>query len=92
MTRPNTKETKKGTRDVDLKPGIYEIAWKDGAFSMLVDASSAGNIKPVQIIESMLADFGENLQENALLVTREDTFANIGSAEVMKLVPLNQVP
>ena len=87
-----TKETKKGTRDVDLKPGIYELTWKDGAFSMLVDASSAGNIKPVQIIESMLADFGEALQENALLVTREDTFANIGSEEVMKLVPLNQVP
>lgn len=87
-----TKETKKGTREVDLKPGIYELTWKDGAFSMLVDASSAGNIKPVQIIESMLADFGETLQENALLVTREDTFANIGSADDPKLVPLNQVP
>ena len=87
-----TKETKKGTREVDLKPGIYELTWKDGAFSMLVDASSAGNIKPVQIIESMLADIGETLQENALLVTREDTFANIGSADVPKLVPLNQVP
>ena len=87
-----TKETKKGTRDVDLKPGIYELTWKDGAFSMLVDASSAGNIKPVQIIESMLADYDETLQENALLVTREDTFANIGSEEVRKLVPLNQVP
>jgi len=87
-----TKETKKGTREVDLKPGIYELTWKDGAFSMLVDASSAGNIKPVQIIESMLADFGEALQENALLVTREDTFANIGSADDPKLVPLNQVP
>jgi len=87
-----TKETKKGTREVDLKPGIYELTRKDGAFSMLVDASSAGNIKPVQIIESMLADFGEALQENALLVTREDTFANIGSADDPKLVPLNQVP
>ena len=77
---------------MDLKPGIYELIWKDNEFFMLVDASSAGNIKPVQIIESMLADFGESLQENALLVTREDTFANIGSQEVPKLVPLNQVP
>ena len=87
-----TKETKKGTRDVDLKPGIYELTWKDGAFSMLVDASSAGNIKPVQIIESMLAEYGESLQKNALLVTREDTFANIGSVEEPEFVPLNQVP
>ena len=87
-----TKETKKGTRDVDLKPGIYELTWKVGAFSMLVDASSAGNIKPVQIIESMLAEYGESLQKNALLVTREDTFANIGSVEEPKFVPLNQVP
>lgn len=86
-----TKETKKGTREVDLKQGIYELSWKDNAFSMLVDASSAGNIKPSQIIEALLADNGERLQENALLVTREDTFMDIGEEGQRKLVPLDDI-
>ncbi len=86
-----TKETKKGTREVDLKPGIYELSWREDAFHMLVDASSAGNIKPIQIIEALLADNGETLQENALLVTREDTFTDIGTEEQRKLVPLDTI-
>lgn len=68
------KETKKGTREVNLRPGIYELTWEGDAFYMLVDASSAGNIKPIQVITALLADCGETLQENALLITREDVF------------------
>ncbi len=71
---PYTKETKKGTRELDLRPGIYKMEWDGAAFYMLVDASSAGNIKPGQVIESLLADAGETLQENALLITREDVY------------------
>lgn len=76
-----TKVTKKGTREVDLKPGIYQLSWENDAFSMLVDASSAGNIKPVQIIEALLAEHGETLQENALLITREDVYTNVNVHE-----------
>lgn len=86
-----TKETKKGSREVDLKPGIYELTWRDNAFSMLVDASSAGNIKPSQIIEALLSDNGEALQENALLITREDTFTDMGTEDCRKLVPLDDI-
>lgn len=86
-----TKETKKGSREVDLKQGIYELSWQDNAFHMLVDASSAGNIKPAQIIEAFLAENGETLQENALMITREDTFANSGTEENRKLVPLDAI-
>lgn len=73
-----TKETKRGTREVNLRPGIYEFTWRDNAFHMLVDASSAGNIKPGQVIESLLAYKNEQLQENALMITREDVFAVTG--------------
>lgn len=72
-----TKETKKGTRQVNLRPGIYELIWRDNAFFMLVDASSAGNIKPIQIITALLEDNGETLKENALLITREDVFTKV---------------
>ena len=68
------KETKKGAREIDLRPGIYHMSWSGDAFYMLLDASSAGNIKPVQVVEALLAETGETLQENALFITREDVY------------------
>ena len=69
-----TKETKRGTREVDLRPGIYKLDWDNDGFHMLLDASSSGNIKPVQVMETMFSDNGYSLQTNSLLVTREDLF------------------
>ncbi len=86
-----TKESKKGSREVDLKPGIYQLEWKDNAFHMLVDASSGGNIKPIQIIEALFTDNNEKLLENALLITREDTFTDIGSDNNRQLISLDQI-
>lgn len=86
-----TKETKKGTRELDLKSGIYQLSWTDNVFHMLVCASSAGNIKPVQIVEALLAQCGETLQENALLITREDVYTNIGTEEEPTLVSLDTI-
>ena len=88
---PVTKVTKKGTREIDLKRGIYHLAYKDGAFTMLVDASSGGNIKPIQIVEAILSEGGETLKENALLITREEVYTNAGTEEQPKLVALDEV-
>lgn len=85
------KETKKGTREMNLKTGIYELSWQNDSFYMLVDASSAGNIKPAQIIEALLAENEEILQENALLITREDTYADNGEVGKKNLVPLDDI-
>lgn len=86
-----TKKTKKGNREVNLRQGIYQLEWRQDAFYMLVDASSGGNIKPIQVIEALLADCGEALQENALLITREDVYTNIGAQECPKLIPLDEI-
>ena len=83
-----TKETKKGTREFDLRPGIYELTWNGNAFHMLVDASSSGNIKPIQIIESLLALNQEKLKENALFIVREEVYTNTGTTESPKFAPL----
>lgn len=69
------KKTKKGTRELDLRKGIYSLECSpDGKFNMLLDASSGGNIKPVQVMEALLAENGVILPENALLITREDLY------------------
>lgn len=83
------KETKKGSREVDLRPGIYSLSYENKCFSMLVDASSSGNIKPAQIIGALVEQNGERLQENALHITREDVYTDIGEDGQRKLVPLD---
>ena len=78
---------------MDIRPGIYQLCWKKeevNALEMLVDASSAGNIKPIQVIEALLRGFGENLRENALLIIREETYANIGT-DKREFVPLGAI-
>ena len=52
---------------------------------LLVDASSAGNIKPIQVVESLFAENGENLPENALMVTREETYLRNDAGELLPL-------
>ncbi len=86
-----TKETKKGSRELDLKPGIYELICDGSAFHMLLDASSSGNIKPAQIIDALLAEHKEKLQENALLITREEVYTNTGTEENPVLTPLGDI-
>jgi len=70
-----TKETKTGQHEIDIKPGIFDFkANEDGSYNLFVDASSAGNIKPIQVFEAILGMAGESLKENALAINRIDTY------------------
>jgi radical SAM-linked protein len=86
---PYTKTTKKGIRELDLKPLIYEMKTAPDHLYLLVDASSANNIKPQYLLEAFFADIGITLPEFALLITREETYGNIGSEEQPHFVPLS---
>lgn len=93
LTIPVIKKTKKSTKELDLKPAIYELSVKEISgkpmLEMLVDASSAGNIKPALVLEAFLRQNGqEELAEAALLITREDTYGDLGNAEHHQFVPL----
>ncbi|MGN1147882.1 MAG: TIGR03936 family radical SAM-associated protein [Lachnospiraceae bacterium] len=89
---PITKETKKSTIEMDLKPGIFALKLQeDDSLYMLLDASSSGNIKPAMVLEAYLAGHQDTLKENALLITREDTYTNIGTPESPKFVPLDAI-
>lgn len=84
-----TKQTKKSTKELDLKPFIYELKAVGDKIEMLVDASSSGNIKPTLVMEAVYHSSGvEELPEFALLITREETYANSGTAENPCFVPL----
>ncbi len=100
-----TKETKKSTLEMDIRPGIFEWRLRGDALYLLVDASSSGNIKPGMVVEAFLQANGDTLQENALLIYREETYMDapeglceeaLASATVVmngekKLVPLDAI-
>lgn len=86
-----TKKTKSGTAEIDLKPAIYDAKIENNAFSLLVNASSEGNIKPTLVIEAFSAFLNESLQENAILITREETYGLKANEEgANEFVPLSE--
>ncbi len=95
-----TKTTKKSVMELDLKPGIYEL-WADECpegkkkaftITMLVDASSSGNIKPMMVIEAFAEYCQIDLPIDNCQITRIDTYTNLGTEDgERKLVPLGEV-
>lgn len=87
-----TKKTKKSESTFDMKPYIYACQVEDdGSISLTVDASSSGNIKPSLVISALYEKNGKELNELALLITREETYTNIGDEENRQLIPLGAV-
>jgi len=68
------KESKKGTREIDIRPGLFELKFSDSIIQMLVDASSSGNIKPIQVIEAIYKEAGQILPPFSIDITRIDTY------------------
>lgn len=96
------KKTKKGERELDLKPGIFSLKTEevphpfleDGgcfpAISMLVDASSSGNIKPTMVWDAFWQDCGAVPTPYSYQVIRIDTLMNLAKeGEAPRFVPLD---
>lgn len=94
---PYEKETKNGSKVLNLRDAIYECKVLVDAenhpagLEMLVNASSAGNIKPGMVMEALYSFCGDKLPEFALAVTRVDTYTNMGTEKEPDYVPLDSV-
>jgi len=85
-----TKQTKKSEIILDLKPSIFEYHVLSDRFYFLVDASSAGNIKPTLIVDAFYRNKGLQLGEFDLLITRMDTYGKITDDEIVTYKPLEE--
>lgn len=83
-----TKKTKKGEREVDLKPAIYELSVKGDTIFMKVSAGSSDNIKPELVMEAYYQSRGETLPEFAFQIQREEVYGNGQAGEEIRLLPL----
>ena len=77
-----TKQTAKSVIERNLKEAVYELkAMNEHTVYMLVDASSAGNVKPGAVIDCLAGFYGKTYDANAIQVTREDTFTDAPNGE-----------
>lgn len=89
-----TKETKKGTSEMNIRPGIYELfVREDGLLEMMVDASSAGNIKPAHLLGALWKEegLGDEAPLSTWQLTRLETYTNTGNAEHPVFIALDEV-
>ena len=85
------KKTKKGEREMDLKPAIYELTTEGDRIFMKVSAGSQDNLKPELVMETYDRWRGESCPEFAFLIQREEVYGNTGDEEHRNLVPLGLI-
>lgn len=86
-----TKETKRSTMEVNIRPGIYDCRIEDGVLYFMVDASSSGNIRPGFVIEQFLKFAGTSVPDIDLQIIRIETWLNAGTPETPDFQPLDAI-
>ena len=76
---------------MDLKPGIYQMTVKDSVCTMRLAASSANYVKPFMVLNAFSAYLGQNLDWDRCAVHRTEVYANEGSTEKPRFVPLDRL-
>ncbi|MCD7807073.1 MAG: TIGR03936 family radical SAM-associated protein [Lachnospiraceae bacterium] len=75
------KSSKKNTALVDLKKGILDWRLEENGIWCILSTGSVLNIRPDTLMEAFWAYLGQEMPQNALLITREETYGE-------KLIPL----
>lgn len=84
------KKTKKGERELDLKPLIYQANIEEnGSIFLRICTGSSDNIKPELILQTYYQKvLQKEMPEFAFQVQRLELYANIGTEEEKRFVPL----
>lgn len=89
------KRTKKSLLEIDLKPSIYDFRLSSyqekNCLYLMVNASSAGNIKPAMVMEAICTEMGMPFDPAGLRITREDTYLNKGTEDKPRFVPMDEI-
>lgn len=89
------KQTKKSALKIDIKPSIYDFRpssyQEKDCLYLMVNASSAGNIKPAMVMEALFEEMGEPFDISQLQVTRENTYCNRGTQDEPLFAPMDKM-
>lgn len=85
------KKTKKSEVETNIRPMIYEMKVTGNQVFLRLAAGSAANLKPELVMEAFASFIGTELDEFALLINREELYADLGDADERKLVSLESL-
>ena len=90
-----TKKTKKGEREVDLKPLIYSLDLRkvedQPVFYLLVSTGSIDNIKPELLLEALYTKKGLAYNEASIQIHRIDTYTRTEEGNLIPLLAMGEV-
>lgn len=82
------KQTKKGEKEINIRPMIYQLELQDDTLMMQIATGSAANLKPEAVVRAYMESLGQSLADFALLITRTEVYGTCGEGEEQKLCPL----
>lgn len=87
-----TKKTKKGEREVDIPPLIYQADLQEKTLFLQLCAGSAENLKPEQVLEAFMALYDIEPEQLRYHVHRLEMYADLAEdGQERRLVPLERM-
>ena len=87
-----TKETKKGEKQVDIRPFIYKMGLQENDRIFLSLASASANYtKPDAVIAAFVKWLGSELPEFACMIQRLEVYADLGDEKKHQFVSLESL-
>ena len=88
---PVIKKTKKGEKELDIRPLIYDMYVNAGTVYFRLSAGSEANIKPELVMDAYLASIDVTPEPFAYEIHRRELYADLGKNGKRKLVPLGEL-
>lgn len=85
------RKTKRSEQETDIKPWIYRMEVKGDQVFLQLSSGSVHNLKPDLVMEAFANYLGVSLDPFALLIHREEVYADLGDEENRKLVSLESL-
>ncbi len=82
------KKTKKGTREIDIRPLIYQMEARGESIFLKLSGGSVNNLKPEMVLNAFSDFLGQPLSPNALMIHRSEIYADLGNESDHRFLPL----
>lgn len=85
------RKTKRSEQETDIRPWIYQMELRGDQVWMQLSTGSVHNLKPELVMEAYARYLGTELKPFALMIHREEVYADLGDENNRKLVPLEDL-
>lgn len=85
------RKTKRSEKEMDIKPWIYKLELQEDGVFMQLSSGSVHNLKPDLVMEAFAKYLGQELEPFALMIHREEVYADLGNEEQRRLVSLEDL-